>query len=406
MKILLLADKMEFGGAETHVATLARGLLQAGHTVGLCSYGGKIAETLAREGVQCRKLPEIGRNPLAFLAARRILAKEIRKNGYEILHAHTRMTSLLSRGICNPYMRKSAFLPVERSARGKNARRKQTGNPVRIVTAHARFRADGIFRLLSDWGDATVAVSEDLRAYVSDVYGLPAECVTVIPNGIDAARFHPLPGGAERGTHDGERGNPPVEILFVSRLEPDCSLGAELVLQAAAGLAKKDDLPPFRVTVAGQGSALPALAALAGRVNFLVGRPLVRAVRPSGEKDLIGLYRRSEIFVGVSRAAMEASFCGCAVLLCGNEGYGGLLSPERRELAAGNFTCRGLPLPTGRGLTRDLLFLLQNPAHRRANAEKTGEWMRQNFGAEGVCRAVEQVYRRRLWLAGKGDFPT
>ena len=402
MKILLLADKMESGGAETHVATLARGFLHAGHTVGICSNGGNIADALAREGVQCRKLPEIGRNPLAFLAARRILAKEIRKNGYEILHAHTRMTALLTKRICNPYMRKSEFF----TSGGRRYAQKRQTKPARIVTAHARFRADGIFRLLSDWGDATVAVSEDLRAYVSDVYGLPAECVTVIPNGIDAARFHPLPGGAEGGKTNGDRENPPVEILFVSRLEPDCSLGAELVLQAAIELAKKEDVPPFRVTIAGQGSKFSSLAALAGRVNFLAGRPLARAVRPSGEKDLIGLYRRADVFVGVSRAAMEASFCGCAVLLCGNEGYGGLLSPERRDLAAGNFTCRGLPLPTGRGLTRDLLFLLQNPAHRRANAEKTGEWMRQNFGAEGVCRAVEQVYRRRLWLAGKGDFPT
>ena len=388
MKILLLADKMESGGAETHVATLARGLLQAGHTVGLCSCGGKIADALACEGVNCRKLPEIGRNPLAFLAARRILAKEIRKNGYEILHAHTRMTALLTKRICNPYMRKSVFF----TSGGSRYAQKRQKRPVRVVTAHARFRADGIFRLLSDWGDATVAVSEDLRAYVSDVYGLPAERVTVIPNGIDAARFHPLPGGAERGKTNGERENPPTEILFVRRLEPDCSLGAELVLQAAIELAKKEDAPPFRVTIAGQGSMFSSLAALAGRVNFLVGRPLARAVRPSGEKDLIGLYRRAEVFVGVSRAAMEASFCGCAVLLCGNEGYGGLLSPERRELAAGNFTCRGLPLPTGRGLTHDLLFLLQNPARRRANAEKTGEWMRQNFGAEGICRAVEQVY--------------
>lgn len=402
MKILLLADKMESGGAETHVATLARGLLQAGHTVGLCSCGGKIADALAREGVNCRKLPEIGRNPLAFLAAKRILAAEIRKNGYEILHAHTRMTALLTKQICNSYMRKSEFF----TSGGRRYAQKRQKRPARIVTAHARFRADGIFRLLSDWGDATIAVSEDLRAYVADVYGLPAECVTVIPNGIDGTRFHPLPDGAERGKTNGDRGNPPVEILFVSRLEPDCSLGAELVLQAAAGLAKKDNLPPFRVTIAGQGSMFSSLAALAGRVNFLAGRPLARVIRPSGEKDLIGLYRRADVFVGVSRAAMEASFCGCAVLLCGNEGYGGLLSPERRDLAAGNFTCRGLPLPTGRGLTRDLLFLLQNPARRRANTEKTGEWMRQNFGAEGVCRAVEQVYRRRLWLAGKGDFPT
>ncbi len=396
MKVLLLADRMEAGGAETHVATLARGLLQAGHEVGLCSCGGNIAAALAREGVRCCNLPAVGRDPLAFLAAKRILAEETRKNGYEILHAHTRMTALLAKQICNPYMRKSAFLPFFGGGFGAPG----VQRPSRIVTVHARFRADGIFRLLSDWGDATIAVSEDLRAYVCDAYGLPADCVTVIPNGIDATRYCEVLG--EKGAL---AGNPP-EVLFVSRLEPDCALGAELLLRAAAELAGTEGMPPFRVTVAGRGNEAPALARLAGRVNLLAGRPLARVVRPQGEEDLIALYRRASIFVGVSRAAMEASFCGCAVLLCGNEGYGGLLLPERPDLAACNLTCRGLPLPTIRALVRDLSFLLKNPALCAANAQKTAAWMRRIFGAEEACRATERVYRRQLWRQGKGEFPT
>ena len=179
MKILLLADKMEAGGAETHVQTLARGLLRAGHEVGLCSLGGTLAEELAREGVQCRTIPNVGRNPFAFWAARKILREEVRKNGYEILHAHTRMTALLARRICNPYMRKSAKTPVL------------------VVTAHAKFRAGWLDRRLSVWGDATIAVSEDLRAFLADEFRLPAERISVIPNGIDETDFCPARKDAE-----------------------------------------------------------------------------------------------------------------------------------------------------------------------------------------------------------------
>lgn len=426
MKILLLADGMESGGAETHVATLARGLLRAGHCVGLCSRGGKMAESLAREGVHCRELPEIGRNPLAFLAAKRILAGEVKKHGYEILHSHTRMTALLAKQICNPYMQKSGFSSLGGATCPCNPDLRKTAKmPARVVTAHARFRADGIYRLLSDWGDAAIAVSEDLRAYVADSYGLPAACVTVIPNGIDTDRFCPAPerlGG--KGVTVGNMAETAVlgvkgamvenmvekgetaEILFVSRLEPDCSLGARLLFEAAPLLLRDRQLPPFRITVAGRGSERGALTALAGRLNLLVGRPLAQLFAPQDEDELIALYRRASVFVGVSRAAMEASFCGAPVLLCGNEGYGGPLSPDRADLAAGNFCCRGLPLPTANALARDLAVLLKNQAPCYANAQKTSAWLRETFPAQKAVRATEAVYRRLLWRRGKGEFPT
>ena len=367
MKILLLADRMESGGAETHIETLAEGFLQAGHCVGLLSRGGKIADRLAGEGVICRNIPAVGQNPLALLRASAILREEQAKNGYEILHAHTRTSAFLLRGICNPYMRKS---------------------PVFVATAHAKFAPSGIKRRLSYWGEQTIAVSEDLRADLIDRYRLPGECVTVVPNGIDERRFFPLPNTAGKGA--------PVCILFVSRLEPDCSLGAELLCRAAARLAPLagGDLPPFFVVLAGGGSRFSAIAALAGRVNLALGAPLVRVVKPQSPADLIALYRRADLFVGVSRAAMEAAFCGCAVLLCGNEGYGGLLTPKRLDLAAGNFCCRGLPAATVESLTADLAALLRSPALRQTAAEWTGAWLRRDFSAAGMCRATEEVYRR------------
>ncbi|MBE6530007.1 MAG: glycosyltransferase family 4 protein [Ruminococcaceae bacterium] len=422
MKVLLLADGMESGGAETHILTLARELLRSGHEVGLFSCGGKIADRLEREGVYCRTVPKIGHNPFAFWAAKRILSKEVRKNGYEILHAHTRMTALLARQFCNPYIKKSAKTP-----------------PL-VVTAHAKFRADGIFRLLSVWGEETIAVSEDLRAYLADRYRVPAERITVIPNGIDADLYSPEDGffekkenpsgkkedfpkkrkipfekteidpnktgslSAKKGCFEENFNNKPLEILFVSRLDSDCSLGAELLCRAAQILEGSETVPPFCVTIAGQGSEAPRLCKLAGKTNLLAGKPLVRLVRPQGERELIALYRRSKIFVGVSRAALEASFCGCAVLLCGNEGYGGLLSPDRADLAASNFTCRGLPAATEKRLVRDLAGLLQNPDLCHANAEETRRWARKNFSAKSAVEETERVYRKLLWHRGKGAY--
>ena len=46
MKILILTDRLDVGGAETHIALLARELIKDGHEVTVASSGGAIAERL------------------------------------------------------------------------------------------------------------------------------------------------------------------------------------------------------------------------------------------------------------------------------------------------------------------------------------------------------------------------
>ena len=368
LRILLMADGMNAGGAETHIETLARGLMGRGHTVVLFSEGGAVADRLLRDGIRTFTAPHVGRNPFRFFAARYQLRRLIRTERFDVLHAHTRMTALISRKICIPCGRKHAKF-------------------VRIVTVHARFRTSPLFRALCDWGDRTIAVSEDLRAYVADAYRVPAECVDVIPNGVDTARFCPP---------SAERDRSPVRVLFVSRLDADCSAGALLLCEVAARFAGRDDLPRFSITIAGGGSEFEILRQAAERVNQGAGRTLVTLIDPNraDTPDLPDLYRAAHIFVGVSRAAMEAASSGCAVILCGNEGYGGVLSPDRSDLAAGNFCCRGEPLPALSRLAKDLENLLTSPDLVASLASACRAWICRDFSADAMCRATEECYER------------
>ncbi len=57
-----------------------------------------------------------------------------------------------------------------------------------ITTAHYNFKG---MRHLSRWGEKTIAVSEDIRAYLIDYFRVSPERIVVIPNGVDTDLFSP-----------------------------------------------------------------------------------------------------------------------------------------------------------------------------------------------------------------------
>ena len=188
MKILMLTDSMDMGGAETHIRELALALVGKGHRVLLVSGGGRLADALAAHGVRTVTLPLSSRSPLAVRSCYRQLLRLVRRERPNLIHAHARFPALLACGVSH-----------------------KTGVPV-VTTVHARFRT-GIRRLFSRWGVASVAVSEDLRDYLSSEYRIPPENITVIPNGIDTRRFAPLPPKPETTA------DKPFRIVFMSRMD-------------------------------------------------------------------------------------------------------------------------------------------------------------------------------------------
>ena len=277
----------------------------------------------------------------------------ILKEGFQILHAHARIPALLMKGLCK-------------------------GRVTEIVTVHARFRSDPILARLCNWGKQTIAVSEDLRAYVCDVYGVAAERVRVISNGVDCQRF----------TTPQKRDDTPT-ILFASRLDADCARGAELLCAIAPSLFQS--FPYLRIRIAGGGSELERIRALADSVNCTVGTDLIEVC--GWVSDMASLLQNSSIFVGVSRAAMEAGACGCAVILCGDEGYGGILSSTHADrVILSNLCCRGFPMPTAQDLEADLRTLLNDLPKCAQRGIECRNLIQAHFNAETMCRETLALY--------------
>ncbi len=308
MKILLLADHMENGGAETHIYELSRFLFQKGHFVTILSHGGKIADSLAKQGI--RTLP-YGRDPLITLW--RIL----REYKPDIVHAHTRQSAFFCRLLL-------AITPFSF-----------------VFTAHAHFAPDPIKDALSFFPKHIITVSSDIAKHLVQHFHIAPSHISVIENGVDTESFCPKRDNADC-----------FNIVTVSRLDPDCSLTASLLCQLAPILSR--EIPKLCITVVGGGRALGRIQRLAAKANAICGRAVVRAV---GQKQNVLPYLQSaSLFVGVSRAALEAMSCGVPVILSGNEGYLGLAVGNTLTLAEhGNFCARGHQTPNADCLFQDIL---------------------------------------------------
>jgi glycosyltransferase involved in cell wall biosynthesis len=174
-----------------------------------------------------------------------------------------------------------------------------------------------------------VAVSELVRQELLAT-GLPAERLTVIPNGVDLVEFHP--GREPRGTWGLPEDRPLA--LFVGALRT----GRKNLDTVLAALRQA---PRLHLAVVGdvQGSPFPALArrlGVAERVSFLGFR-----------QDVARLLRASDLFVFPSRyepfalVVLEAMACGLPVVTARSVGAaslveqaGGLVLPEAEDVTA------------------------------------------------------------------------
>ena len=172
MKILMATMGLDIGGAETHIVELAKELKSEGHDIAIVSNGGVYVPEITAAGIRHYTAPLNRRSGLAMLQGRRLLGEAIRRERPDLVHAHARIPAFLCGALCRKW--KVPF----------------------VTTAHWVFDTRGALRYLTNWGERTVAVSEDIKAYLIREYGLSAEHITVTINGIDTEKFSPRLYGA------------------------------------------------------------------------------------------------------------------------------------------------------------------------------------------------------------------
>ncbi len=351
----MLCDTLSLGGAETHVVTLITELINSRANITLISAGGVYEADLERLGVRCVRAPLDKRDIGSIRRARKIIKKHMRE--CEIVHAHTRLTAYLAK-----ISRRHSF-------------------PKIVVTAHLDFARSGVGRL-SYFGDYTLAVSEDIKEHLVRCFGIPEEKIGITRNGIDQSRF--------RRFGEGEA----LIITHASRLDRDRADAAFLLTKLAPRLAAA--YPTLEIKIAGTGERFEELSSLAEKTNKKIGRRAV--VLLGGVREVERVVAASTVFVGVSRAALEAMALGAPTVIAGNDGYGGILCKETvTNLVKTNLCARGFPKSNAEILLRDILSLLESKEARRKLSDMQYELVSSLYSSKKMRDDAYDAYRRVGW---------
>ncbi|MBE6655268.1 MAG: glycosyltransferase [Ruminococcaceae bacterium] len=362
LRICMVCDSLDLGGAETHVVTLAVRLAEMGHEVTVVSGGGRLVHTLL--GVKHIVLPRFRKRalPRLFFSLSRIF----RKGKYDVIHAHTRLSAFLCRLLAKKRL---------------------------VVTAHWVFDASFPKKQLTAWGNETLAVSPDISDYLTDIYGCKKEHITVTVNGIDTERFFPQ-----------KQKTVMRRIVCCTRMDRDRADAAFALLEAIEALPTKD----ISLTLIGDGDRFEELK---HRHEKLKARnPSLDVRLTGGVADVAPYLTDADIFVGVSRAALEAMAAGCATILAGNEGYLSIFSPHNAEEAEkSNFCCRGAEETTPKRLARDLLRLIRVSREELLfMGEENRRYVCSRYGVDRMAKdalaVYEKICKRQCVLCGYYGF--
>ncbi len=360
MKVLMLISSLETGGAETHLCELSRALSSRGICVFVASGGGTLTEELRKHGIPHISIPLNSKSPISLLKSYFLLSKLIKKEKFDIIHAHSRISAyfgnIMSRkyGIC--------FL----------------------TTVHAKFSLSPIKKHMSKWGYYVSAVSNDLALYLNREYGIPKKKISVISNGIDTCRF----------SKKSITKNVSPKILFISRLDSDCSQAAYSLCRIAKALSKTH--PKTEITILGGGSEYKRLNKKAEEVNRAIGYKciILEGNTPSPEQYI----NESDVLVGVSRVLLEGMSCGVPCVLAGDEGFLGVLERENVQIAAkSNFCGRGEAKLSDTLLLSSICRVLNMNKQQRENLGNFfREYIIQNHSIEHAAEETENLYHKAL----------
>lgn len=183
LKIIEILPELDIGGVERHVIDLSNELTARGHEITVISAGGKMQSQLSG-AVRHVDMPVHKKNPFTIWACSRKIAALARREGFQLIHAHSRVPAWIARWAAG-----SARVPY-------------------IVTAHVVFGNKSPW-IYAPYRDAArvICVSNAVREGMKACF---YDNTQVVLNGLDEPKV--------RWSEENLRG--PVKFLFVGRLSP------------------------------------------------------------------------------------------------------------------------------------------------------------------------------------------
>jgi len=171
LRILQIVPDLDAGGAERTSIDIAEALAEAGCTALVASEGGRMVSELQAKGGIWIRFPARAKNPWSMALNMRRLARLIRAERIDIVHARSRAPAWVAYGATR--LTKTPF----------------------VTTYHGSYSGTGILKLrynsVMAKGDLVIANSLYTGALIARLYPGTAGKVRVIPRGIDLRAFAP-----------------------------------------------------------------------------------------------------------------------------------------------------------------------------------------------------------------------
>jgi glycosyltransferase involved in cell wall biosynthesis len=389
LRVLFVSAEAALGGAERSLLELTARLHAAGIVCGAAVPAeGALAEALRKTGVRVHLVPmrrlrktvdprALGGYFIALAHAARKLAEIVKSEGYGLVHGNTDMGHIYG---------------------GEAARR--AGVP---AVWHGRDILDiqVLAPHLADRADRVIAVSAAVRDHLA-AFGVPAERIAVVYNGVDLDRF---PSGVERAARRraarAELGLPDGEPIIgtacafapIKRVEDFIalySLFSTRAMAAEGGSVERGRRRAGRAVIFGDDvrRAHPAYAeALRRHAEETAGGRILFA---GWREDLPALLPALDVFVSTSRtesfgrAVVEAMASGVPVVVNGAGGMAETVEHERTGLV--------VPERDLHAMADAVFRLTADPALAGRLADAAEEEVRKRFNVERAARDVMKIY--------------
>ena len=380
--ILQIIPDLEAGGAERTTIDVAAALAEAGARPLVATQGGRLISELQAKGGVWIPFPARTKNPLAMAANVARLARIIREEGVDVVHARSRAPAWVALGAT-----------------------RRTGTPF-VTTYHGSYAGQSVLKLFYNSvmarGDCVIANSDFTARRILRLHSFAQDRVRVIHRGTDFRQYAPSRVEAERVQRLREAWQiAPDEriVLLAARLTG--WKGHRVLIEAARRLVARG-LTDTKFVFAGDAQGRDAYVR---ELRSLIGKAgLADVVRITGHcTDMPAAYLAASVVTVPStepeafgRAAVEAQAMGAPVIV---SDLGAVpetvLAPPQVE--AGARTGWRVPAGDPDALALALVHALAlGDSARDAMAQRARIHVQRHFSLERMCTQTLDVYAALL----------
>ncbi len=322
LSIMEVIYSFNLGGSEQLSVAIAKILRERGFPVSVCSLAG--SDGVIRQQLEENHIPcfSAGMGQLSRLRFQYALYKIFRKEKPDVIHVH------------HAPMLIQAYLPA-----------RLAGIKKIVLTEHSNHhtknesRLKKLSRFFSKRADVVTTIHDGLREFFINDFGVPAENVVTIPNGIDVDKFSPI-AEIDKVLDASEVNNKKFVISCIGRLVPEKD--HENLLNAIKQMVD-GGVFDFEVQIIGDGPRFDAVRDCIDKLNISSYVKMLGA-----RNDILELLRESDVVVlsskteGLPMVLLEAMCVGVPCIatavggiphLLGSE-VGVVVPPENSELLA------------------------------------------------------------------------